>query len=187
MVYLKVAEIWTIGHSTRTAEEFIALLKGNEIGALADVRRFPGSRRYPQFGQDALAVALKLEGIEYHHFPELGGRRSGRSDSPNTAWRNAAFRGYADYMLTEGFRNGIGRLLQLAAEKRTAIMCAEAVWWRCHRGLIADDLKARGVVVRHILARNKVEEHPYTSAARIVDGHLSYAAPQEEIDLGRAI
>src|SRR5689334_19135925 len=132
----KPTEIWTIGHSTRAIEEFIKLLKEQNIGVLADVRQFPGSRRYPQFGQEQLCKSLAKEGIEYVHFPELGGRRKARPDSPNTAWRNEAFRGYADYMMTGEFRAGMGRLLKLARRKRTAIMCAEAVWWRCHRGLI---------------------------------------------------
>ncbi len=167
--------IWTIGHSTRTIDEFISLLKENEIKFLVDVRAFPSSKRYPQFNKEALKESLNAHGIRYEHFPELGGKRKSKPDSRNTAWRNASFRGYADYMETEQFQNGIERLLEVAAEAGpTAIMCAEAVWWRCHRSLIADYLTARGVEVLHILGANKVEPHPYTSAARIVNGELSY-------------
>ena len=169
--------IWTIGHSTRAIDEVISLLKQNEIKLLADVRAFPGSKRYPQFNKDALAESLKANGIRYEHFPELGGKRKSKPDSRNTAWRNASFRGYADYMETEQFQKGVQRLFDVAAEAGpSAIMCAEAVWWRCHRSLIADYLKTRGVEVLHILGPNKVEPHPYTSAAQIVNGELSYEA-----------
>jgi uncharacterized protein (DUF488 family) len=168
--------IWTIGHSTRATDEFISLLKKNEISLLADVRAWPGSKRYPQFNKDTLAESLTANGIRYEHFPELGGKRKSKPDSRNTAWRNASFRGYADYMETEQFQKGIERLLDAAAEVGpTAIMCAEAVWWRCHRSLIADYLKTRGIEVLHILGANKVETHPYTPAARIVNGELSYS------------
>jgi uncharacterized protein (DUF488 family) len=169
--------IWTIGHSTRAIDEFISLLKENEIKLLVDVRAWPGSKRYPQFNKDSLAESLTAHGIRYEHFPELGGKRKSNPNSRNTAWRNASFRGYADYMETEKFQKGIERLLDVAAEAGpTAIMCAEAVWWRCHRSLIADYLKARGVEVIHIFAANKIEPHPFTSAAQIIDGELSYAA-----------
>ena len=184
--------IWTIGHSTRAIDEFISLLKENEINLLADVRAWPGSKRYPHFNKDSLAESLNGHGIRYEHFPELGGKRKSKPDSRNTAWRNASFRGYADYMETEQFQQGVERLLVFArsdglGSRRNergggeavtpcaiAIMCAEAVWWRCHRSLIADYLKARGVKVLHVLGANKVEPHPYTSAARIVNGELSY-------------
>ena len=169
--------IWTIGHSTRMIDEFISLLKENEIKLLADVRAWPGSKRYPQFNKDALAESLNVHGIRYEHFPELGGKRKSKPDSRNTAWRNASFRGYADYMETVQFQKGIERLLNVAEETGpTSIMCAEAVWWRCHRSLIADYLKVRGVEVLHILGANKIEPHPYTSAARIVNGELTYEA-----------
>src|SRR5213075_2328207 len=155
---------------TRTIDEFTSLLKENEIRLLVDVRAWPGSKRYPHFNKAALAESLSGHEIRYEHFPELGGKRKSRPDSRNTAWRNASFRGYADYMETEQFQKGIERLLDVAAGAGpTAIMCAEAVWWRCHRSLVADYLKARGVEVLHILDRNKVEPHPFTSAARIVD------------------
>ena len=169
--------MWTIGHSTRTIDEFVSLLKENEIKFLADVRAFPGSKRYPQFNKEALEELLNAHAIHYEHFPELGGKRKSKPDSRNTSWRNASFRGYADYMETEKFQRGIERLLDVAAESgATAIMCAEAVWWRCHRSLIADYLKARELEVIHILGAKKVEPHPYTPPARIVDGELSYAA-----------
>src|SRR5215510_14054915 len=168
--------IWTLGHSTRTIDEFISLLEENGIKLLADVRAWPGSKRYPQFNKDALAESLTAHGIRYEHFLELGGKRKSKPDSRNTAWRNASFRGYADYMETEQFQKGIERLLNLAAEAGPiAVMCAEAVWWRCHRSLIADYLKSRGVEVLHVLGANKAEPHPYTSAARIVNGELSYS------------
>lgn len=167
--------VWTIGHSTRTIETFIEALTSHGIQALADVRRFPGSRRYPHFNQTPLAESLAVAGIAYHHLPELGGRREPRPDSPNLAWRNAAFRGYADYMDTDAFRAGIERLLEIARHRPAAMMCAEAVWWRCHRALIADYLKSNGVEVIHIADASRSEPHPYTSAAKIVDGKLSYS------------
>jgi uncharacterized protein (DUF488 family) len=170
-------KIWTIGHSTRTIDEFISLLQANQIRLLVDVRSLPGSKRYPQFNKETLADSLGKTGIRYDHFPELGGRRKAKPESKNTAWRNASFRGYADYMETEELRKGVERLLDLAANAgQAAIMCAEAVWWRCHRSLISDYLKVRGIEVMHILDSNKTEPHPYTSAARIVNGRLSYAA-----------
>ena len=167
--------LWTIGHSTRTIDYFISLLEENGIKLVVDVRGLPGSKRYPQFNKETLSASLDNVGIRYEHFPELGGRRKPRSDSRNIAWRNASFRGYADYMETEEFRKGADRLVDLANDAgRTAIMCAEAVWWRCHRALVSDYLKARGIEVMHIIDANKSDPHPYTSAARIVDGELSY-------------
>ncbi len=167
-------QIWTVGHSTRGADEFVALLSSHNITNLADVRRFPVSRRYPHFNEQPLRETLLRAGIAYHSFRELGGRRTPRPDSPNTGWRNEAFRGYADFMGSAEFRAGIERLLELARTGRTAIMCAEAVWWRCHRGLIADYLKASGIEVCHIMAPGKSSSHPFTPAARIVEGKLSY-------------
>jgi uncharacterized protein (DUF488 family) len=168
--------IWTIGHSTRSIEEFLAALKSQCIEAVADVRSLPGSRRYPHFDSERLAGTLSDAGLEYRWIPALGGRRRTRPDSPNTAWRNAAFRGYADYMATDQFQAGIAQLLDLALSKRTAILCAEAVWWRCHRSLIADHLKINGFRVIHIFDDKKAEDHPYTAAAHIRDGRLSYDA-----------
>lgn len=166
--------VWTVGHSTRSAEEFGQILLAHGIKVLVDVRSFPGSRRYPQFNRAALAESLKEIGIEYRHEPRLGGRRTPRKDSHNTAWKNASFRAYADHMESEEFRKGVKELLELAASARTAVMCAESLWWRCHRSLISDYLKAEGHTVIHILDQNKSEEHPFTSAARIVDGELCY-------------
>lgn len=172
------AALWTIGHSTRAIDDFIAALEANAIKLLADVRLLPGSKRYPHFNQDQLAHALSARGIRYEHFRELGGRRKPRADSPNTAWRNDAFRGYADYMQTPEFQSGIARLLDLeSATGPAAIMCAEAVWWRCHRGLVSDYLKVRGIEVLHIMDARKTEAHPFTSAAQIVNGELSYGSP----------
>jgi uncharacterized protein (DUF488 family) len=174
--------MWTIGHSTRTIDEFISSLEQNAIKLLVDVRAWPGSKRYPQFNKDALAESLNAHGIRYEHFPELGGKRKPKPDSRNTAWRNASFRGYADYMETEEFQKGVERLLDVVCKAGpTAIMCAEAVWWRCHRSLIADYLKACNIEVMHILAADKVEPHPYTSAAHIADGTLSYRSEGDRL------
>ena len=167
-------KIWTIGHSTRSDQEFGEILSAHKIETLVDVRTYPGSRRYPQFNKPALSDFLVNIGIKYVHEPRLGGRRTPRKESHNTAWRNAQFRGYADHMETEEFKSGVQELLEVADESRTAVMCAEAVWWRCHRSLIADYLKAAGHTVLHIMDEKKAEEHPFTSAARIVDGELSY-------------
>lgn len=166
--------LWTIGHSTDTGREFVDKLTAHGITLVADVRRFPGSRRHPHFGQEALSRLLGDAAIRYLHLPELGGRRRARPDSPNTAWRVEAFRGYADYMETPAFNAGIARLLDAAGQERVAIMCAERVWWSCHRGLISDWLKSTGHDVRHILSSERADAHPYTAAARLVDGRLSY-------------
>ena len=166
--------LWTIGHSTLSIEDFIGKLKSFEIQLLADVRSYPGSRRYPHFNREKLNPSLADAGIRYEHFSELGGRRRARPDSLNIAWRNESFRGYADYMETNEFRAGIDRLLNIATTQRTAIMCSEAVWWRCHRSLISDYLKVKGIEVNHIMSIGKAEPHPFTSAAGIVDGELSF-------------
>jgi uncharacterized protein (DUF488 family) len=171
--------LWTIGHSTHALEAFIGILRAHRIEALADVRLMPGSRRYPHFNRESLSASLQEVAIEYVHLPELGGRRKPRPDSQNTAWRNESFRGYADHMEKPEFLHGIDALQKIAAKKRTAVMCAEAVWWQCHRALISDWLKAHGVEVLHIRTENKVEPHPYTSAAQVIDGQLSYRAPRE--------
>jgi uncharacterized protein (DUF488 family) len=168
--------IWTIGHSTRPLDEFLGLLGTVQINMVADVRSFPGSRKYPQYGKEALAATLAEHSIGYRWLPALGGRRRSSPDSPNTAWRNASFRGYADYMSTAEFQRGLTELLNLAADTRTAIMCAEAVWWRCHRSMIADALCVRGVEVVHILGAEHTAVHPMTAPARIVGGALTYAA-----------
>lgn len=169
------ATVWTVGHSTRPLAEFLALLAAFGLEAIADVRRFPGSRRYPHFAREALAATLAGQGIEYAWIPALGGRREPRPDSPNTAWRNLSFRGYADHIATTEFADGLEELLALAIRRRTAIMCAEAMWWRCHRAIIADVLRARGIDVVHVMDEKHAVPHPYTKPARLVDGRLSYA------------
>ncbi len=168
--------VWTVGHSTRPLEDFLDLLAQNTIEAIADVRRYPGSRRWPHFAREPLAAALHRAGLEYLWLPELGGRRRPTADSPNTAWRSASFRGYADYLATEAFAAGLDQLVNLASGLRTAIMCAESLWWRCHRGLIADVLRWHRFDVIHILGPGSTALHPWTSAARIVGGRLSYSA-----------
>ena len=168
--------LWTIGHSTREWDAFVAMLHEAGIEALADVRRYPGSRRHPQFAAEAMARSLPAAGIEFVPMPHLGGRRTPRKDSPNTAWRNLHFRGYADYMDTGEYREARDCLAALALDKRTTVMCAEAMWWQCHRSLIADDFKARGWTVIHLMQPGRAQEHPYTGAARVVDGKLDYSA-----------
>jgi uncharacterized protein (DUF488 family) len=172
--------LWTIGHSTRAWDVFVSMLAEAAIEVLVDVRRFAGSRRHPQFFGESMARMLPDAGIDYLAMAALGGRRAPREGSPNTAWRNAGFRGYADYMDTPGFAAACDRLATIARERRTAVMCAEAMWWQCHRGLIADRLKAGGWDVVHLVAPGRSEPHPYTSAARIVDGRLDYSLPEAQ-------
>lgn len=171
--------IWTIGHSKRSIDAFLELLAQYHLEGVADVRRFPGSRRQPQYAQTSLQATLEEHGIAYRWIPALGGRRRPLPDSPNTAWRNASFRGYADHMASEEFSGGLQELLEFADRQRTTLMCAESVWWRCHRALIADTLRTRGIRVIHILDEKHAVPHPFTSPARIVDGLLSYAAPED--------
>ena len=166
--------VWTIGHSTRPIGEILDLLSEFGIEAIADVRRYPGSRRQPQYARENFSRTLEETGRVYCWLPALGGRRRPAPDSPNTAWRSEAFRGYADYLATEEFAAGLMELAMLAGGLRTAIMCAEAVWWRCHRSLIADVLKSLGFEVVHILGPGSAKEHPYTPPARIVAGELTY-------------
>ena len=169
---MPASQIWTIGHSTRTADEFVALLRGVDITGLADVRTIPKSRRHPHFAREALAERLAREGVAYRHFPALGGLRKPRADSPNGAWRNLSFRGYADHMQSPEFANAIAELLRFADERRVAVMCAEAVWWQCHRMLISDALVARHVEVQHIVGprgRTAVQPHRLTPFAHIED------------------
>jgi uncharacterized protein (DUF488 family) len=169
-------DIWSIGHGARRLEEFLTMLRAAEIDALADVRLMPGSRRHPHFGAESLDGALREIGIAYLHLPELGGRREPRGDSPHRALRVAAFRGYADHMSTEQFARGYERLTSLAHRSRTAIMCAETLWWRCHRRLIADRLTVDGWTVTHLLGPGKSERHVLWDTARTLDGHLVYDA-----------
>lgn len=171
--------IWTIGHSTRSAEEFVALLREHGITGLADVRTIPRSRRHPHFSREALERQLSGDGIQYRHFPALGGLRKPRPDSPNGAWKNAAFRGYADHMQTVEFSAAIEELLEFAGRRSVAVMCAEAVWWRCHRMLVADALVARDVEVQHILSQrgqSTHQPHRLTPFARIDRPPISGAA-----------
>lgn len=171
-------QIWTIGHSTRTQEEFLELLRNFQIDQLVDVRRYPGSRKYPHFNKDNLEVILPRHQIEYLHLEDLGGRRKVSKESKNMAWRLISFRGYADHMETDVFSQAAQQLQEIAQVKRIAYMCSEAVWWSCHRSLISDYLKVRGWQVNHIMAPDKATEHPYTKPARIVDGQLSYENPE---------
>jgi len=161
--------VYTVGHSTRTLDEFLDLLVQHGIAGIADVRRYPASRRHPHFAREALSRALAERGIAYDWLPELGGRRSSRADSPHVAWRNAAFRAYADHMDGDEFRLGLDRLLSLATARSTAVLCAEAVPWRCHRQLFADALVARGIAVLHVTGAGAPSPHRLTSFAR-VDG-----------------
>lgn len=172
--------IQTIGHSTRSLEDFIALLQAHGVTRLADVRSYPGSRRFPHFNAEALARALPAAGIGYVPLKELGGRRRPLPDSPNTGWRGEGFRGYADYMGTPAFAAGMERLLGLAAGETVAIMCSEAVPWRCHRNLIADALVLlHGVSVKHILGPAEAQPHAPTPWAVVRGGRLVYPPPAE--------
>jgi uncharacterized protein (DUF488 family) len=167
-------KIWTIGHSTRSLDEFVALLAQHDIEAVADVRRHPGSRKLPWFARDQLEVTLPARALTYRWIPPLGGRRRPRPDTPNTVWRNTSFRGYADHIESAEFAAGLEELLELAARLRTTLMCAELLWWRCHRALISDVLKVRGIEVVHIVDDKQTVVHPYTSAAHVTEGRLVY-------------
>jgi uncharacterized protein (DUF488 family) len=175
-VHAHPGTLWTIGHSTRPWEMFVDMLREAGIAQLVDVRRFAGSRRNPQFSPLAMAPALAQSGVDYIPMPELGGRRPPQPDSPNGAWRVAAFRGYADYMAMPEFECARAHLMQLAKAGPTAVMCAEAVWWQCHRRLIADDFVARDWQVLHLMAPGKVQPHPLNPAAQMRDGVLRYPA-----------
>ena len=176
--------VFTIGHSTRAAEEFVALLRENAVDLLVDVRRFPMSRRYPHFNRDELAAALRAAGIDYLHAEVLGGRRSPRKDSRNTAWRNAQFRGYADHMDTPDYRAAVAELVKRAETRIQAVMCAEAVPWRCHRNLLADALVARGIEVRHIIQPGKADAHTLNKDAHVLEGGFVVYGPRvDQMDL----
>ncbi len=174
--------IFSIGHSTRSFNEFLGLLTQHGVTAIVDVRRFPGSRRSPHFGLAHLPAALQCAGIDYAHLPELGGRRPALPDSPNTAWRNVAFRGYADYMATPEFAAGLTALLGIAARTCTAMLCAEALWWRCHRRLIADALLVCGYPVEHILRSGVTVPHHLPPFAHLTGLHIRY--PAEDVPRG---
>ncbi len=174
-------ELLTVGHSTHPLEDFMALLREADIVALADVRRHPGSRRHPQFGREALEAALAKAGVAYRHLPELGGRRRPAPDSGNDGWRVAGFRGYADHLRSEEFARGRAALEALAGERRTAVMCAEAQWWRCHRRLIADVLVFAGHDVRHLMPEGRLIDHePPPFAVRAGDDLPAYPAGAPE-------
>jgi uncharacterized protein (DUF488 family) len=169
--------IWTIGHSTRPIGEFTDLLRAHEIALLVDVRTIPRSRYNPQFNRDTLTQSLREAGLQYRHLPELGGLRKPKKDSLNDGWRNASFRGYADYMQTEEFLNALEELVTEGLSQPTAIMCAEAVPWRCHRSLIADALVSRGWNTRHIMSPEQATLHVLTSFAHLEVGRLTYPRP----------
>jgi len=166
--------IFTIGHSTRPKEEFIGLLQAHGVELLIDIRTVPRSRRNPQFNREALPEPLADAGIGYLHMPSLGGLRHARPDSPNAAWQNASFRGYADYMQTPEFTAAIEELIQLGSDKQTAIMCAEAVPWRCHRSLVGDALMARGIAVEDIMSATRRQAHKLTPFARVEGTRVWY-------------
>lgn len=171
--------IYTVGHSTRSIEEFLRILGSFDIATLADVRRFPGSRRHPHFSSEALARSVATEGIDYIHIPELGGRRKPLPDSKNLGWRNESFRAYADHMLSSEFATGLARIF--AARQPLALMCAEAVPWRCHRNLVSDALVGRGVQVLHIAGPSQSRPHTLTPFARVApDGTVTYPSTEPQ-------
>ncbi|MDQ2839762.1 MAG: DUF488 domain-containing protein [Acidobacteriota bacterium] len=174
-----MSPVFTIGHSTRMAEEFIRLLKAFKIELLADIRTIPRSRKNPQFESGVLSEALRNEAIDYIHVPALGGLRHPNKDSINTAWRNDSFRGYADYMQTEAFFTAIADLICIARNKRTAMMCAEAVPWRCHRSLVSDALLARGIGVIDILSATSSKEHKLTPWAQVEGTRVTYPKAED--------
>lgn len=187
---MSLLRVLTVGHSTRSLEEFIALLRAHGVEQLVDVRTMPRSRRSPQFNRETLPAALAAIGIGYTHLPSLGGLRHAHADSPNMAWRNASFRGYADYMASPEFAAGLDELLALASERQVAIMCAEAVPWRCHRSLIADALIARGFAVEDIFSPMRRGPHRLTPFARIEGTRVTYpsvaaAEPEEGAEISQ--
>lgn len=168
------ADVFTIGHSTHALDEFVALLTRNGVECVADVRAYPGSRRLPHFNRESLRVELPEQGIAYEHMPALGGRRRPQPGSPNTGWENASFRAYADHLASDEFEEGLATLREIAAVRPTAIMCAEALWWRCHRRLISDALLVRGHRVLHIAADGGLSEHELTAFAQADGERLAY-------------
>ncbi|HEY6093557.1 MAG TPA: DUF488 domain-containing protein [Gallionellaceae bacterium] len=177
-----VRTVLTIGHSNRELEEFVRLLQAHGVTTVADVRSVPRSRHNPQFNQDTLPAALQAAGIGYVHQPGLGGLRHARADSPNLAWRNASFRGFADYMQTAEFAQSMDWLDELARHERIALMCAESLPWRCHRSLIADALVVRGLAVEHIMSGTQRRPHTLTSWARLEEGRITYPAAASPAD-----
>lgn len=175
--------VLTIGHSTRPIEDFIAMLKAHGVELLVDVRTVPRSRHNPQFEQQTLAKSLEATGIEYRHMKQLGGLRKSRPDSINAGWKNTSFRGYADYMQTDEFEGVVGELLELAKQKLVAVMCAEAVPWRCHRSLIADALVVRGIHVEHIMSESRADPHRLTRFAKRSGLSITYPPEDEQQQL----
>jgi len=180
-IYAMPHTIYTIGHSTHSEDEFVAMLTAHHINHLVDIRTFPGSKRFPHFNKQSLEVLLPQHQIQYTHLKDLGGRRNPKPDSRNTGWRLSGFRGYADYMETQSFMDAAHELEHMAEKENTAFMCSEAVWWSCHRSLLSDWLKFRGWTVLHIMGKTKLQEHPYTAPAKIIDGKLSYESDQLSI------
>lgn len=177
-------QLFSIGHSTHPLDRFLALLAEHDIAALADIRRFPGSRKFPQFNQNHLALTLPKSGIEYHWLEALGGRRNKKKDyiSKNLGLRNESFRNYADYMLTDEFRAGVKQLLAIAAIKPTALMCSESVFWRCHRRLVSDFLLVNGITVQHIMPTGQLRPHTLTDGGKVIGGELVYLPPDGATD-----
>lgn len=180
----QAATVWTVGHSTRPIDGFLALLTAHRIQLLVDVRTVPRSRHNPQFNTETLATALEEVGLAYRHMPELGGLRKAKPDSINTGWRNGSFRGYADYMQTDDFHRALDALVAKAQRRRIVLMCAEAVPWRCHRSLIADALLNRGWIVRNIMTEQRADVHHLTPFAKVVQGRVTYPPPSDAPTLG---
>jgi uncharacterized protein (DUF488 family) len=176
--------VFTIGHSNHPIERFLELLKQHAIEELADIRRFPGSRKHPHFNRERLQEILDAQGIAYRWLESLGGRRGAASNavSENLAWRNVSFRNYADYLATEEFRAGVGGLVEDTSQRRTAMMCAEGLWWQCHRRLVSDYLAANGVAVEHIMPNGQLKPHVLTPGAVVADGRVTYPAPKTLFD-----
>jgi uncharacterized protein (DUF488 family) len=173
--------VFTIGHSTRSLDEFLSLLEDHGVTGIVDVRTVPRSRRHPQFGRESLAESLPAHGCAYEHLAALGGLRKPRRDSQNGGWRHESFRGYADYMQEAAFGAGIDALLRIAVQRTTAVMCAEAKWWQCHRQLIADALVARGVEVRHIMSPRQAPAHALPAFARTDGTRVWYPSTEQEL------
>ncbi|HET6424778.1 MAG TPA: DUF488 domain-containing protein [Planctomycetaceae bacterium] len=176
-----MVDLFTIGHSTHSAEQFCALLAEHQIELLADIRRYPGSRKFPHFNRENLGDTLAKAGITYRWFEDLGGRRKGTATeaSPNMGLRNQSFRNYADYMLTDVFHRAIDELLKEARARRTAYMCSESVYWRCHRRLVSDFLTARGDTIQHIMPNGDLRPHALTPEAVVADGNVTYPAASD--------
>jgi uncharacterized protein (DUF488 family) len=171
---MRAVVVFTIGHSVHTADAFVGLLQAHGVALVADVRTVPRSRRHPQFSLDELARRLAADGVGYRHFPDLGGLRKPRRDSANTGWTHPSFRGYADHMGTPAFQAALDELLRAAEATPTAVMCAEAKWWQCHRRLLADALAARGAIVRHIMSARAADLHEMTPFGRVEGAAVSY-------------